>query len=144
MLRCPIAASDVGEWCTTTNAARTRPAACNHNYLPPDKWANASLTFTCDDCYCYYFADDNEINAKGEVYRELGDSGSYGYVAGTMTEFMLLARASSLAGVDMYSYKNASNGFGDLEKSLRWMAPYCSKVRHSIFHDCAPQGALCG
>jgi hypothetical protein len=107
---------------------------------------------------------DNEINTKGQVYRELGDSGSYGCetvlppachlpatassrdrsddqtyllvvccvcytadVIGTMTEFMLLARATKLAGVDMYSYSNSTTGFGNLRAALAWMAPYCAK-----------------
>ena len=32
------------------------------------------------------------------------------YVTGTMTEFMLLAKASNLSGVDMYDYVNATTG----------------------------------
>ena len=83
----------------------------------------ASSIAAADSAFRY----DNEINVKGQVYRELGDSGSYGYVVGTMAEFMLLARASKSAGVDMYAYVNKSTGFGNLRNSLAWMAPYCAR-----------------
>ena len=51
------------------------------------------------------FRYDNEIDTKGRVYRELGDSGSFAYTVGTMSSFMLLARASKIAGLDLYSCK---------------------------------------
>ena len=85
---------------------------------------------------------DNEINLKGEVYRELGDSGSYGYTIGTMGEFMLLARATKLAGVDMYSYANKTTGFGNLRNALAWMAPYCARgaeCGQHLHHFSTPQ-----
>jgi hypothetical protein len=44
-----------------------------------------------------------------------------------MTEFMLLARASALAGLDVYTYQNHTTGYGNLKESLAWMAPYCAK-----------------
>ena len=56
------------------------------------------------------------------------DCNVYAYT-GTMTEFMVLARASAHAGVDVWDYSNRSTGYGNLRNSLAWMAPYCAKVR---------------
>jgi len=53
------------------------------------------------------FRYDNEIDTKGRVYRELGDSGSFAYTVGTMSSFMLLARASKIAGLDLYTCKTS-------------------------------------
>ena len=43
-----------------------------------------------------------------------------------MMEFVVLARASANAGVDVWHYSNQSTGYGNLRNSLAWMAPYCA------------------
>lgn len=67
-----------------------------------------------------------QINATGAVYRDAPRPNGFMYVSGVLVDFLDLARASSMAGlnVNLLEYQ-ANSTVGSISLALDWFLPFC-------------------